>query len=124
MRRTFRSSCPQPASVFGQQSTDEDCLFLNVFAPVGGNSDPVMVWIHGGALVSGESSDYVPARLVARNVVVVTVNYRLGALGFLAHPSLTAESPKRASGRLRAAGPAAGAPVGPAEHQSLRRRPA
>ncbi len=94
----FGSSCPQSASPFGQQSTDEDCLFLNVFAPVGGNGDPVMVWIHGGGLVSGEASDYVPAQLVARNVVVVTVNYRLGVLGFLAHPSLTAESPQHASG--------------------------
>ena len=94
----FGSSCPQSASVFGQQSTDENCLFLNVFAPVGGNGDPVMVWIHGGGLVSGESSDYVPDQLVARNVVVVTVNYRLGVLGFLAHPSLTAESSQHASG--------------------------
>ncbi|MGZ4439884.1 MAG: carboxylesterase family protein, partial [Gaiellaceae bacterium] len=94
----FGSSCPQSASVFGQQSTDENCLFLNVFAPVGGNGDPVMVWIHGGGLVSGVSSDYVPDRLVARNVVVVTVNYRLGVLGFLAHPSLTAGSQQHASG--------------------------
>jgi para-nitrobenzyl esterase len=47
-----------------------------------------MVWIHGGALVSGESNDYDPAGLVADGVTVVTINYRLGALGFLAHPAL------------------------------------
>ncbi len=94
----FGSSCPQGASVFGEQSTNEDCLFLNVFAPVGGAGEPVMVWIHGGGLVSGESSDYLPEKLVAQNVVVVTVNYRLGALGFLAHPSLTAESRAHTSG--------------------------
>jgi para-nitrobenzyl esterase len=57
-----------------------------------------MVWIHGGGLVSGESNDYLPFGLVARNVIVVTVNYRLGVLGFLAHPALTAESPQHASG--------------------------
>src|SRR5882757_5187903 len=49
---------------------------------------PVMVWIHGGALVSGESDDYLPAKLVGDGVTVVTINYRLGALGFLAHPAL------------------------------------
>jgi para-nitrobenzyl esterase len=60
---------------------------------------PVMVWIHGGALVTGESNDYDPTRLVEQgDVIVVTINYRLGALGFLAHPALTAESPDHASG--------------------------
>src|SRR5256885_7797618 len=57
-----------------------------------------MVWFHGGALLVGESDDYDASRLVERGVVVVTVNYRLGALGFLAHPALTAESPDGASG--------------------------
>ena len=47
-----------------------------------------MVWIHGGALVTGESDDYNPAALVPQGVVVVTINYRLGALGFLADSSL------------------------------------
>jgi para-nitrobenzyl esterase len=60
---------------------------------------PVMVWIHGGALVTGESDDYDAARLVEQgDVIVVTINYRLGALGFTAHPALTAESPDHASG--------------------------
>ena len=83
--------CPQPATPFGQASTSEDCLYLNVFTPASqraGSHHPVMVWIHGGALVTGESNDYNPAKLVADGVTVVTINYRLGALGFLAHPAL------------------------------------
>jgi para-nitrobenzyl esterase len=87
----FAPHCPQPATPFGQASTSEDCLFLNVFTPShqkAGAGHPVMVWIHGGALVTGESDDYDPAALVADGVTVVTINYRLGALGFLAHPAL------------------------------------
>jgi para-nitrobenzyl esterase len=87
----FAPHCPQPATPFGQGSTSEDCLFLNVFTAShhsGGSHHPVMVWIHGGALVTGESDDYLPTKLVADGVTVVTINYRLGALGFLAHPAL------------------------------------
>ena len=64
----FAPHCPQPASPFGQASMSEDCLFLNVFTPSRhepGSCYPVMVWIHGGALVTGESDDYNPAKLVA-----------------------------------------------------------
>jgi para-nitrobenzyl esterase len=89
----FAPHCPQPPSPFGQASMSEDCLFLNVFAPSHhrtGSHNPVMVWIHGGALVTGESDDYLPAQLVEDGVTVVTFNYRLGALGFLAHPALAA----------------------------------
>jgi para-nitrobenzyl esterase len=58
-----------------------------------------MVWIHGGGFAAGESDDYDATRLVEQgDVIVVTVNYRLGALGFLAHPALTAESAVHASG--------------------------
>jgi para-nitrobenzyl esterase len=85
----FAPHCPQSASPFGQASTSEDCLFLNVFTPSHRQAgSPVMVWIHGGALVTGESDDYNPAKLVEDGVTVVTINYRLGALGFLAHPAL------------------------------------
>src|SRR3984957_7446287 len=87
----FAPHCPQLASPFGQASTSEDCLFLNVFTPShmqAGAHSPVMVWIHGGALVTGESNDYDPAKLVEDGVTVVTINYRLGALGFLADPAL------------------------------------
>ncbi|SRR5579875_204119 len=88
---TFAPHCPQPASPFGEASTSEDCLYLNVFTPsqrAAGPGYPVMVWIHGGAFVSGESNDYDPTQLVEDGVTVVTFNYRLGALGFLAHPAL------------------------------------
>jgi para-nitrobenzyl esterase len=87
----FAPHCPQVAGPFGQASTSEDCLFLNVFTPghrQPGPGYPVMVWIHGGAFVSGESNDYDPTQLVEDGVIVVTLNYRLGALGFLAHPAL------------------------------------
>ncbi|HEU4732308.1 MAG TPA: carboxylesterase family protein [Kofleriaceae bacterium] len=102
----FGDHCPQVGGAFGVGSVTEDCLFLNVFTPAGRDRDrdafglhPVMVWIHGGALVTGESDDYDPTRLVEQgDVIVVTINYRLGALGFMAHPALTAESSDHASG--------------------------
>jgi para-nitrobenzyl esterase len=88
----FAPHCPQPPSGFGVASTSENCLYLNVFTPAGakdaGRGLPVMVWIHGGSLLVGESNDYIPAGLVRRGVIVVTINYRLGALGFLAQPAL------------------------------------
>jgi para-nitrobenzyl esterase len=87
----FGPHCPQAPSPFGQASTSENCLFLNVFTSSRQSArrhNPVMVWIHGGALVTGESDDYLPTNLVQDGVTVVTINYRLGALGFLAHPAL------------------------------------
>jgi para-nitrobenzyl esterase len=79
----------------------EDCLYLNVWT-MGAASDkrPVMVWIHGGAWTRGAAdiATYDGAALAKRGAVVVTVNYRLGPLGFLAHPELTAESPQHSSG--------------------------
>jgi para-nitrobenzyl esterase len=101
----FGNHCPQHASVFGIASVTEDCLFLNVFTPDeqaywegGSRGYPVMVWIHGGAFTVGESDDFVPSKLVQHGVIVVTLNYRLGALGFLAHPALSAESSEHISG--------------------------
>ncbi len=97
----FAPHCPQPPSGFGVASTSENCLYLNVFTPAGagagGRDLPVMVWIHGGAFIAGESDDYNPAALVRHGVIVVTINYRLGALGFLAHPAL-ASHPGGSSG--------------------------
>jgi para-nitrobenzyl esterase len=86
----FGPHCPQSKGVFGRPSTSQDCLYLNVFAPAGHRDGdlPVMVWIHGGAFVAGESDDYNPAGLVKDGVIVVTLNYRLGALGFLADAAL------------------------------------
>jgi para-nitrobenzyl esterase len=88
----FAPHCAQPALPLGQGSTSEDCLYLNVYVPPGGETPghphAVMVWIHGGALVTGESDVYDPAKLVRNGVIVVTINYRLGVFGFLAHPAL------------------------------------
>jgi para-nitrobenzyl esterase len=82
--------------------TNEDCLYLNVWAPAKRThgAAPVMVFIPGGGYANGATSLplYWGDRLAKRGVVVVTVAYRLGALGFLAHPELTAESPHHSSG--------------------------
>jgi para-nitrobenzyl esterase len=100
----FAPHCAQPPSPFGVVSTSEDCLYLNVYVPKRSHGNvlpllrPVMVWIHGGALFLGESDDYDPTRLVDEGVIVVTLNYRLGLLGFLAHPALSAESSYGGSG--------------------------
>lgn len=72
------------------RNTSEDCLSLNVWTPpASGERRPVMVWIHGGAFVNGSSGVYDARWLVARgDIIVVSINYRLGTLGFLAHPAL------------------------------------
>ncbi|MCH9735649.1 MAG: carboxylesterase family protein, partial [Actinomycetia bacterium] len=75
------------------RETSEDCLTLNVWTPARRPDSvqprPVMVWIHGGAFVNGSGGVYGASRLAARgDIVVVTINYRLGVLGFLAHPAL------------------------------------
>ena len=76
----------------------EDSLYLNVSTPrVSAKDRPVIVWFHGGGQGLGAGRDYEPAKLAAKGAVVVTVNYRLGALGFLAHPAL-AENPGGPSG--------------------------
>jgi len=90
----FGPSCPQAPSPFGPPGPfSEDCLYLNVYAPAartGFGGRPVLVWIHGGGLVQDGARDYDGTKLAADGVVVVTINYRLGALGFLAHPALAA----------------------------------
>ena len=97
------------ATQFGSQCTQagggsENCLFLNVFTPPQAESDdgwrdrdrdrhalPVMFWIHGGGLTQGSSTPYNPERLVKERVIVVTMNYRLGYLGFFAQSAIDAE---------------------------------
>jgi para-nitrobenzyl esterase len=80
----------------------EDCLYLNVFKPAGNRDHrlPVMVWIYGGGFTNGATSLplYSGERLARKGVVVVSVAYRVGPLGFLAHPELTSESPHGTSG--------------------------
>lgn len=96
----LRPQCPQPTGS-PQPVSGEDCLFLNVYAPARPSRAPlpVMVWIHGGSLVYGSGNDYDGSAPAARGNVVVTVNYRLGALGFLDLPSLAAESRDRVAGQ-------------------------
>src|ERR1035438_8547945 len=84
------------------QSSAEDCLYLNVAAPVWPPAVkfPVMVWIHGGSNTagSGEAAGFDQRTLVRRGLVLVTINYRLGALGCLAHAALARESAHHTSG--------------------------
>ena len=100
----FGPSCPQ--STVGNPflppgPISEDCLYLNVYTPESHNSSgggrPVLVWIHGGGLVQDGARNYDGTKLAADGTVVVTINYRLGALGFLAHPAL-ASRPGGAAG--------------------------
>jgi len=102
----FGAACiqpaPGPASVYStaEVPTSEDCLTLNLWTPSTTGKAPVLVWIHGGSLTSGtgRSNGYNGAKLAATGTVVVTINYRLGALGYLAHPELSKESPDGVSG--------------------------
>ena len=103
----FGAVCPQPETMeylIGDKlpAQDEDCLFLNVWTTnAGGEAKlPVMVWIHGGGFAKGwsDQSAYEGSAFAKRGVVLVTINYRLGALGFLAHPALSAESDRNVSG--------------------------
>jgi para-nitrobenzyl esterase len=95
-----RSQCAQLAAFGLPESYTEDCLYLNVTTPRRSHSRlPVMVWIHGGGYINGSGAVYGPRKLaVEGDVVVVTINYRLGPLGFLALPALTAEAPGIQSG--------------------------
>ena len=93
---------PQLSSLYavGPMPMSEDCLTLNIWAPSGAHNAPVFFWIYGGALSGGASRDplYDGAGLAGRGMVVVSINYRLGVLGWLAHPELSKESPLGVSG--------------------------
>jgi para-nitrobenzyl esterase len=99
----FGADFPQLANqLFRAPHQSEDCLYLNVWTPEinGSKKRPVMVWIHGGGFVGGSGSDQRSdgARMASKGVVVVSLNYRSGVFGFLAHPELTAESEFKVSG--------------------------
>jgi para-nitrobenzyl esterase len=83
-------------------TVNEDCLYLNIWTPAQSVHQhlPVLVWIYGGGYINGPASMplYWGDRLAHRGVIVVTIAYRLGPLGFLAHPELTRESPHHSSG--------------------------
>lgn len=100
---------PRPVQglVFGDMNSwsdgvSEDCLYLNVWTPANRNSKnlPVLVYFYGGGFVAGDASEprYNGESMAKEGVVVVTVNYRLGVFGFLAHPELSSEAPYKASG--------------------------
>ncbi len=97
----FRSPAPQPSPSVGQQAGershstvgDEDCLYLNVYCPAAEGSYPVVVWIHGGVGIYGSASEFDPRELVETGVVVVSIAYRLGALGLLYLPDVFDDGP-------------------------------
>ncbi len=96
----FAASCPQPKSPFAPPPPfSEDCLYLNVYTPTlrHDGDRPVLFWIHGGGFTEDGARNYDGSKLAADGTVVVTINYRLGALGFLAHPAL-ASRPGGATG--------------------------
>jgi len=102
---TFGPRCMQAnlySDMVFRDEPSEDCLYLNVWTPALSPSDrlPVMVWIHGGGFQAGSSSEprQDGERLASKGVVVVSMNYRMGAFGFLAHPDLTKEASPHASG--------------------------
>lgn len=97
---TFAPGPPQGQNLpFGKS---EDCLYLNVWSPAKSAKDriPVLVWIHGGGFAAGAASEQLfnGENLAKKGVMLVTIAYRLGQLGFLAHPELSAESPNHVSG--------------------------
>jgi para-nitrobenzyl esterase len=109
----FGGACPQPLldgawNRYDVSISTEDCLFLNVITPAwhAAKPLPVMFWIHGGANLGGSASSdlYRSGTLPEHGVVVVTVNYRLGILGYLSHHALTLESPHHTPGNYGASG--------------------
>jgi para-nitrobenzyl esterase len=105
----FAPQCPQVLHrrdlnhFFGEEPTSENCLFLNIWAPGRVSPQaklPVIVFVHGGGFTMGSSGMalYGGENLAREGAVFVSMNYRLGALGFMAHPGLAAESPRQASG--------------------------
>lgn len=102
----FGASCIQPIrrgpSIYADDTgpTSEDCLTLNIWAPENARNAPVFVWIYGGALSGGASRFrmYDGAALARQGLIVVSINYRVGPLGYLAHPELSAESDEHISG--------------------------
>ena len=99
-RRADGAAFPPYGGDRSATTMSEDCLYLNVYTTAASASakQPVMVWIHGGSWTSGSGPIYQGEDLAKKGVVYVSLNYRLGVFGFLAHPELTEESPRHVSG--------------------------
>lgn len=104
MAKDFGNDPMQP-NLFGDMNflgpkKDEDCLYLNIWAPVGAKKAPVLIYFNGGGWMCGSGSEprYAGDSLAHHGIVSITANYREGVFGFLAHPELTAESPNHSSG--------------------------
>ena len=93
---------PQLSTIYAgnPMPMSEDCLTLNIWAPANAHNAPVFLWMHGGALTVGASRDPLidGARLASQGIIVVSINFRLGVFGWLAHPELSKESPLGISG--------------------------
>ena len=91
---------PWPDMIWNSEREDEDCLYLSIWAPDEAEKLPVMLWIHGGGYNSGSGDEvrHDGSVLASKGVLVITINYRLGILGFLAHPGLSAEAESASSG--------------------------
>src|SRR4029079_16352837 len=90
----FANTCPQVTELgafAGPSSVTEDCLYLNVFTTGTSPAKAVLVWIHGGGNIDGETNDYDATKLAQNGIVVVTINYRMGLFGFLSESHLNAE---------------------------------
>lgn len=98
----FGSACVQPSTIPDLGTIGEDCLYLNVWTPAQKATDRlgVLVWIHGGGFFAGATAEplYSGEGLAKKGVVLVSLDYRLGVLGFLAHPALSAENKEHVSG--------------------------
>jgi para-nitrobenzyl esterase len=105
---SYESPCPQPTNADGKSAngggvwgtTNEDCLYLNVYAPANAKNAPIVVWLYGGAsyLGAGHLGGYNGTANAGQGVITIPINYRLGALGSFSHPALTKEAKAKGEG--------------------------
>ena len=125
----FGSRCMQ-GPIFSDivfTNKSEDCLNLNLWTPAQKADEglPVMVWIHGGGFQAGSGAEnrHDGTAFARKDVVIVTINYRLGVFGFFSHPELSKESGRNASGNYGLLDQVLALAVGPRQHRRVRRRP-